>query len=433
MLKEKRDTDELFNSKAYKISRQSYIWQCTFEYFVSLLVTDAFLAKLLSNMGISDSVTGIISSLVSFAFLFQLFTIFIVQKITNVKRISVFFDSLSTLLFMSLYLLPFLSLSKEVKTFLVIAAVVLAYFSKYLVASIIFKWANSYVDPGKRGSYSAIKEMVSLATGMIFTFAVGQIIDRYEALNNLEGGFIFIAAAILILSICNFITLMLIKDKKEEKTVQTPMREVLENTLGNKNFRSVIIMSVIQYIGVYMVVGFLGTYKTKDLLMTVGAVQIINIAANAFRFAFSMPIGKYSNKRGFTKGAELGFSIMALAFLSLIFCNLNRWWLIIVYTILYNVGVAGTNANMMNIVYSYVKSEYFVQASAIKNSISGIVGFLTSLVAGKILSAIQQRGNLIFSMRINGQQVLALISFLLMTGLVLYTHFVVAKQKKMIQ
>ena len=163
--------EEIFDTKAYKVSRQAYIWQCTFDYFISLLVTDAFLAKLLSSMGIADSVIGIISSLVSFAFLFQLCTIFVAQKITNAKKICVFFETASSFLFMSLYLLPFLDISKETKTAIVTGAVILAYFSKYLVATILFKWANSYVDPGKRGSYSAIKEMVSLATGMIFTFA----------------------------------------------------------------------------------------------------------------------------------------------------------------------------------------------------------------------------------------------------------------------
>ena len=65
------NNEEIFDSKGYKVSRTAYIAQSTFDYFISLLVTDAFLAKLLSSMGIADSVIGIISSLISFAFLFQ--------------------------------------------------------------------------------------------------------------------------------------------------------------------------------------------------------------------------------------------------------------------------------------------------------------------------------------------------------------------------
>ena len=48
----------IYNTKEYKSSRIAYAMQCTFEYFVMLLVADAFLANLLSNMGISDALTG---------------------------------------------------------------------------------------------------------------------------------------------------------------------------------------------------------------------------------------------------------------------------------------------------------------------------------------------------------------------------------------
>ena len=58
----------IYNTKEYKRSRKAYIIQCTSEYSITLLVADAFLANLLSNMGISDVLTGIISSFISFAF-----------------------------------------------------------------------------------------------------------------------------------------------------------------------------------------------------------------------------------------------------------------------------------------------------------------------------------------------------------------------------
>ena len=68
-----------FNSPVYKRSRNSYLIYCAFEYFALLLISDAFLAKLLSSIGISDSLVGIISSFVSLACLFQLITIFVLK------------------------------------------------------------------------------------------------------------------------------------------------------------------------------------------------------------------------------------------------------------------------------------------------------------------------------------------------------------------
>ena len=74
-----------FNSPEYKRSRAAYMTQCTVEYFVSLLVTDAFLAKLLTNIGINDSLIGIISSFISLAFIIQIMSIYLVRKRINEK------------------------------------------------------------------------------------------------------------------------------------------------------------------------------------------------------------------------------------------------------------------------------------------------------------------------------------------------------------
>ena len=68
-----KTTDNRYNSAEYKRSRVMYVGYCTFEYFISLLATDAFLAKLLTHMGVSDVAAGLISSFVTLAFLFQTF------------------------------------------------------------------------------------------------------------------------------------------------------------------------------------------------------------------------------------------------------------------------------------------------------------------------------------------------------------------------
>ena len=66
-------TEALYQSPDYKRSRMAYLLECAFEYFTAILVTDAFLAKVLSYMGLSDSLIGIISTFVTLACVFQLF------------------------------------------------------------------------------------------------------------------------------------------------------------------------------------------------------------------------------------------------------------------------------------------------------------------------------------------------------------------------
>ena len=107
-----------FNSKVYKSSRNNYVLYSMFEYFISILITDAFLATLLKNIGMSDALTGLISSFVSLAFLFQLLSIFILTRKTNAKALCITFETVSQLCFCFLYVIPFIPISKEYKNLL---------------------------------------------------------------------------------------------------------------------------------------------------------------------------------------------------------------------------------------------------------------------------------------------------------------------------
>jgi F0F1-type ATP synthase assembly protein I len=423
---EKNEID--YNSPKYRRSRKAYMAQCTLEYLVSILVADAFLAKLLTDIGISDALTGIISSFISLAFVFQLLSIFLVKKMRNTKKTVLFFDTLSQIFFLSIYAVPFIPLNLKVKTGLIILSVLVAYISKYLIYSIFFKWANSYVSPDSRGEYSAVKEMISLVAGIIFTLLVGFIIDKYESIGNIKGGFLFIAIIMLVLNICNFICIAMIKSDKKEVSKQHEFKTVLGKTLYNRNFVNIIILTALFDTGRYMTLGFLGVFKTKTLLISVGAIQIINMTANIIRLVVSKPFGRYSDKTSFAHGFNLALFFAAIAFGINSFTTPAMWWLIILHTVFYNVSIAGTNQNSFNIIYNYVESDYIIYAMAIKNSIGGLLGFSASLIGGHILNVVQENHNMVFGLSVYGQQILSSISFVIIISAILFNRFVIEKQ-----
>lgn len=427
--------NSIYNSPVYKRSRGAYTAQCAFEYLITILVTDAFLAKLLTHMGFSDAVIGVIASLTAFSFLFQLLSIYLMAHLRNTKRTVMIFSTASQMLMMSLYLVPFIPVGVTVKTVIVVGFILLAYICQYVIMSVHFKWANSYVDPTKRGEYSAVKEMISLVAGIVFTLIAGQLIDYYEGIDNLRGGFLLIASMMLILSICNFACLMMIKNevRKQENGQKYALKDVLSNTLGNRDFVNVIVMTALWEIGRYMTFGFLGTFKTSDLLLSVGTVQIINVVANLFRLAVSKPFGRYADRTSYASAYRLALLLAAASFVFVIFCTPKSWWCIIVFTILFNVSLAGSNQNGTNITYNYVKDEYIVQAIAIKQSIVGVLGFGASLIGSKILEYVQQNGNTFMGMEVYGQQLLAGISLIFVIAAVVFNKAVVEKQKRMIQ
>ena len=58
-----------------KTGRIMYIFEALFEYLISILVTGSFLATLTKQLNFSDSLTGILSSVISLGCLFQIISI----------------------------------------------------------------------------------------------------------------------------------------------------------------------------------------------------------------------------------------------------------------------------------------------------------------------------------------------------------------------
>lgn len=425
-----------FEEPAYRRSRRAYTLECAFEYFVTLLVGDAFLAKLLSAMGLSDSFIGIISSMISLAFLFQLVSLLIIQHIRNVKRVVIILHTVGQLLFSALYLLPFLPMALAYRKVLVIAVILISYFGNYAVTSMLYKWCNSFVPPDHRARFSATKEMISLASGVVMSLVLGYVMDAFFAADNQTGAFLFAAGAILIFSTADLICLLLVRREfggTPEPKDTVPAREVVRGTLGNRSFRHVVVLAVLWDVARYMTIGFLGIYRVSDLLFAVGTVQVINMVGNLTRCLISRPFGRFSDKRGYARGIELAMCLAAVGFAFQVVTVPATRWLVLGYAIFYNVSMAGLVQNMQSVVYSYVDRRYFVQASAIKNSIGGVAGFLAALLGGRILEAVQANGNMLFGIPVYGQQLLAAISLVLLLVAIVYNRLVILPQRAMKQ
>ena len=207
-----------FSSAVYRRSRRAYVLQCMFEYLIALLVADAFLAKLLSALEIDDATVGIISSFITLAFTVQILSVLLCRRRMNSKKISTVLNCVGHLLFIFLYLTPFL---------IVMGIILASYAMRYLVATIVFRWANSFVDPNCRADFSAKKEIISLLCGMAFTASVGYIFGRFESAGKMKTGFLVIAILVLVLNVANFICFLCIgKEEIPEDREVCGMREV---------------------------------------------------------------------------------------------------------------------------------------------------------------------------------------------------------------
>ena len=429
------ENTDIYSSKDYKISRRAYSLECMFEHFVALLVTDAFIAKLLKYFGTSDALCGIISSFISLSFLFQIFSVLIMGRIRHTKRTAIIFHTAAQFLFSCLYLIPFLPIGNGSRRAVFIVCILCAYFGNYFVTNLIYKWGNSFVDPHKRASFSSVKEMVSLFAGMIVSLGLGYAIDKLDESGDLSRGFLLSSICMFLFCAGDFVCLLFIKKDigEEEKKEMPKLSEIMKNTLGNKNYVHTVVLKCLWWGAVYTTIGFLGTYKQEELFYTLGQIQIINIIGYAGRFALSRLFGRFSDRHGFVRGIQLALIIAAAGFAANVFTAPGTRWLIIVFVLLYNISMAGTYQNMINISYAFVDVKYFVQAAALKDCIAGVFGFLCALASGRLMSAIQARGNMLFGVTVYAQQVQSVLSLLFVIAALIYAQLALSHKKTMLQ
>ena len=413
----------------YKTSRGMYVAEAAIEYFISMIVTGAYLAKVTTAIGISDGLTGILTSFVSLGCGFQIIAIFLANR-RPVKRWVTALHSLNQLFFALIYLVPFMRVPQTVQIAIFVVFFLLGHVLNNVVNSPKINWFMSLVDDKRRGRFTALKESVSLIGGMLFSFGVGAAIDAYEAAGNLNGAFIFCGAGIFVLMLLHTGTLLLSKEKPAAEEKKIPVRKLLGELIRDKGLLKVIMISVLWNVAHYVTTPFYGTYQIGELGFTMTFVSLLSVLYAVVRTLFSRPLGKFADKHSFTQMMKICFIIAAAGFgVNAFTVPANGKVLYTVHYLLYAVGMAGINSGEINMIYDYIGQEKRVAALALKNTLAGFAGFFATALASLLVEKIQADGNIFLGMNVYAQQVMSAIGCLLTLGVLLYVCLAFRQKK----
>ena len=433
------------NNDPKKRNRILYIIEAALEYFISIAVSGAYLAALTTAIGISDALTGVLTSFVSLGCGFQILSTFFKG---DVKRKSVALHLINEIAFTLLYVTPFFRVSQTVKTVIFTAFLLTGYALNNIANPPKTDWYMQAIDYDKRGVFTANKEIVSLVSGMLFSLILGYVIDEFKAAGNLNGAFITIAIVLCSIMILHSITIISssrsytengvsrdetkVLQEKDEKAAEisserVPMRKVLRD----KNLIKVVVLILLWRIVQYSTVPFYGTYQIKELGFSMVFVSVLSVVYAIVRALFERPVGKIADKKGFAFSLNVCYAVetVALAFATFTRPE-NGAVMYTIYYVLYAICTAGITSGELNLVYDYVKPSERVAALAIKATVAGLAGFLTTLALSPLVSLIQTRGLVLFGVNIYAQQVTSFIGLVACVLLIVYNVTVVRKIKR---
>ncbi len=427
----------------YNKNQILYIIEATLEYFISIVVAGSYLATLTTYLGFSDSLTGILSSIISLGGLFQLISMFIRRR--KMKRFVVIFSVVNQLLFTFLYVVPFFNLSANVKRVVFVATIILAYFVYNVVHPKKINWMMSLVDDGIRGRFTANKEIVSLVGGMVFTFLMGNMIDHFKAKGEIKTAFIICGVTIFILIVEH--TLSMLLTSEVEETAPTQKKKLFSQigeTLKNKSIQKITLLFVLWYIAKGIAEPFNSVYMIRELSFSLTFISVLGIIQSIIRVLCSRAMGRYADKNSFAKMlricfvfAFLGFLAVTVAYptdkgLHLFGYNFTYGKIAsILHFVTHGIAMAGIDSALINLIFDYVPFDTRADSLAVTQSLSGLMGFLATFVAGLLVTYIQQNGNSLFGVMVYAQQVLNLIAAVATIGIMLFLQFgIISKENK---
>ncbi|MBQ3547525.1 MAG: MFS transporter [Clostridia bacterium] len=414
----------------YNKNQILYILEAMLEYFISILVAGSYLATLTTQLGFSDSLTGILSSIISLGGLFQLGSMLIRRH--KMKRFVIVFSIINQLLFALLYVVPFFKFPATVKQIIFVATIILAYFVYNLAHPKKINWMMSLVNDGIRGRFTANKEIVSLLGGMIFTFLMGNIVDHFKENGEIKTAFIICGITIFVLMAGH--TLSMLFTSETEEIVKTQNQKLLSQigeTFKNKDVQKITLLFVLWYIAKGIAEPFNSVYMIKELGFSLTFISVLSIIQAIIRVLCSRALGSYADKNSFAKMLRICFIFAFLGFVAVAVARPSNGSITFaLHYITHGIAQAGISSALINLIFDYVPFDSRADSLAVTQSLSGLMGFLSTFAAGFLVTYIQQNGNMFLGVSIYAQQVLNIIAAAATIGIALFLQFGIINKEK---
>jgi len=412
---------------------------------IALLMADVYIALLAKDLGFTDGVTGVITSIINLGGVFQAVTLFLKKK--SPKRFVITLSIINQVLFGLLYVIPLVNenivISSTVKQVAFVVCILSAYLIYNIAAPRKNSWMMSFVDKSKLGRFRADLEIFSHIIGTAFTFTMGNVMDLFknrsaelEAVGDLAGAsaamhtsfiicaiiiFVMLVSHTIIFACCNDIEPM---DKTQSGTVKR-MKELFKD----KSVRMLILLFIV-YKGIGSIsTPFYGTYKMGELGFSMKYASLMTIMYSVIGIFVSRLWGAYADRHTFTELFCVAYPLVVVGYLVCSFCVPSNGRIVYaLYFALNAFSVTGTWNAALNLMYKLVDKSKWEDAYALIFVISGLASFFITTVVSPFVTYVQSRGNTFIGMNVYAQQVLSFASFV--ASLLFYLYMVFIFRKK---
>jgi len=423
------------NSEHYIKSRRAFTVDGITAMTIMSMTANSYLSGFLQFIGISDSLNGIISAIPTFGALSQPFGAALGQKFRK-KKLLVSIGAITHRTMLTLmFVVPFVVQSITLKITLVVILFICAHLIGAFISPAATNWIISLTPQRVRGRYFSLRELYCVVISAIVCLGAGYMLDIFNAISKQATGYLWYAVILGAFTIINFIALTTVMEPEsvEEPTNDITLLQSFVLPFKEKLFRPIIIMGIIWNLGVQIAVPYWGLYLVSNLAIPYVTISIVGIICGVVK-AFSVRWwGKIADRKSWALVCKVSIAIVALThFINVFLVSSNVSWLYPFCAIIANVGWSVIGIAFINIQYDFAPVKGRTMYVGVNAAVTGIIGFFGVFVGAFIMEVVAKHNLVFFGFPIRGQQILMFISGMLLFTCALYIHFVIQKNKKII-
>lgn len=351
------------------------------------VTSGVFLSGILYLVGASTAVIGIIVTIPVLMNVVQVFSSIIYENRNKSKRFIVGNAIIQRICMISILFVPLLEVRNTVKIMIIVLLYSVAHFCGALINTGASNWMISIVNENFLGRFLGIRDALTLIASMVGGLAFSKILDAYKVQNAELIGFMVIGLLVIFFGIIDLTCLSLIKEPvSKEKKEKIRLRDVVLIPLRDKRYQKILIFFGAWSIFTNFAAPFFSVYMLKNLELSYFYITAVGMIASVSRILTAVLWGKIADEKSWNFVMVVSIIMMGLTYLGwAAITKENYLYMMPLVQCINGVASGGVNISMFCLPFQMADIKHRVSYVSLCSAISGIIGFLTSMSAAKLI------------------------------------------------
>ncbi|WP_276485122.1 MFS transporter [Paraflavitalea pollutisoli] len=352
---------------------------------MTTLIGGAFLVAMALLLGANNLQIGILAALPTFTNIFQLFSIWLVQRYNNRRAISVTCSLLARFPLVIVGVLPFFA---EGSIRLLIIFLFFYYFFASIAGLSWNSWMKDLVPEKQLGTYfsrrSGNMQILNVVLSLCLAFLIDYIKDNYPFYELTTYSVMFIIAG------CMGIFGAFVLSKVPEPTFFMPRENIFrmfKRPLQDGNFRKLLLFNSAWVFALNIAIPFFTVYMLKHLNLSMTYVIGLTVVSQLASILTIRMWGRFSDRYSNKTILAIAAPVYILCIIGWCFVGIYSRFavnlgLLVLIHIFTGIATAGINLSLTNIGLKLAPREHSIIYLSTKNIITAVFSSLAPLVGG---------------------------------------------------